>query len=136
MNLPPSASTNGAPKATRWSLLLLFLCLAGALSYLFNRSFDFSQALFSNDGPFGSQMAKPYVLPGAFFGIWNDLYWLGADNGNYSPNFTGGLLFLLGPHAFINFYAPFTALILGLCAWVFFRQLRFSPMACVLGGLA
>ncbi len=43
---------------------------------------------------------------------------------------------LLSPVAFLKIYAPFTLLFLGFSAWLFFRQLGFSPMVCVLGGIA
>jgi hypothetical protein len=81
-------------------------------------------------------MSSLYKMPQGFFGVWNDLYWLGSYGGNFSPNPTGLLLWGLGRRVFVNFYTPFTCLMLGLCAWVFFRQLRFNTLVCVLGGLA
>ena len=124
------------PRPNRGGFLLLLLCLLAILSFLFFPSFNLDQALFANDGPYGVQMSLYLRPPGSFFGIWNDLYWLGAYNGNYSLNITGALLFLLRPRLFVNFYAPLTSLILGLCAWFFFRRLRFNTFTCVLAGLA
>jgi len=112
------------------------LCLVAILTVLFLPSFDMGKALFANDGPYGGQMAAYLRPPGSFLGIWNDLFWLGAYSGNYSPNPTGLLLLTLGPRLFVNFYTPATALLAGVCAWFFFRQLRFNAMASVLGGLA
>ena len=33
-------------------------------------------------------------------------------------------------------YAPLTLFFTGFAAWLFFRQLRFSKMACIIGGVA
>jgi len=127
---------NRSSASARTSLLVLLACLVCVLSVLFYKSFSPAYALFSNDGPYGVQMANYLRLPGAFLGIWNDLFWLGAYNGNYSPNFTGLLLWGLGPRLFINFYAPLTCLIAGVCAWLFFRVLGLGSAPSVLGGLA
>src|SRR6185369_15079695 len=40
------------------------------------------------------------------------------------------------PVLFAKLFAPFGVLLLGLSAWCLFRQLRFRPWVCVLGGLA
>ncbi|PYI83857.1 MAG: hypothetical protein DME26_14355, partial [Verrucomicrobia bacterium] len=127
---PPSygGSTRG--------LLVLFACLVVVLFVLFSSSFKPEQALFANDGPLGAQASAIYKLPTAFFGIWNDQYWVGAYNGNYSPNFTGVLLWLLRPIWFNKLYVPLAQLILGLSAGYFFSKLKFQPAVCVLGGLA
>jgi Bacterial membrane protein YfhO len=127
---PPSSSTKS------YYLLLLAGCLVLVLGFLFSSSFVRGQALFANDGPLGAQVSDIYKLPGSFFGIWNDLQWIGAYNGNYSANVTGTLLWLLGPILFNKFYAPSGLFILGVCAAVFFKSLGFRGWACVLGGLA
>ncbi|MCX6902835.1 MAG: hypothetical protein NTW03_05045, partial [Verrucomicrobia bacterium] len=119
----------------RGGLWLLLACLAATLSFMFMASFDPHQALFANDGPYGVLMSNLYKLPDGFFGIWNNLYWLGTTSGNFMPNPTGLLLWGLGRRMFVNFYTPYTALMVGFAAWVFFRQLRFNALACVLGGL-
>src|SRR5688500_14366565 len=79
------------------SLLLLVFLLAAVLLVLFHKSFVPGQALFSNDGPLGVQVSRPLQMPQAFFGIWNDNYWLGAYNGFYVPNFSG-LIYAVSPH--------------------------------------
>src|SRR6185503_10021154 len=94
------------------------------------------EAVFANDGPLGAQVSDIYKMPGAFFGIWSDLYWLGAYGGNYAPNATGVLLWVLGPLAFNKFLVPISMLLLGLSAAVFYRQLGFGLPALVLGGVA
>ena len=110
--------------------------LAAVLLFFFFKSFVPGQALFSNDGPLAVQVAEPYKTPGAFFGIWNDLFWLGANNGSFLPNIWGTLLLVLGPYGYTNFHVPVMLLLLGLCAAYFFRQLGFKPLVCILGGLA
>jgi hypothetical protein len=42
----------------------------------------------------------------------------------------------MGPVGYSKFLAPFALFVLGLGAWTFFRQLKFSPLAATLGGLA
>ncbi len=42
----------------------------------------------------------------------------------------------MGPVGYSKFLPPFTLFILGIGAWTFFRQLKFSPLACTLGALA
>lgn len=118
------------------SLAILVAVLSAVLVVLFHKSFSPDQALFSNDAPIGAQMARPYALPDAFFGIWNDLYWLGLYNGNYAPNFTGIINSLPFKMARVNFYAPLSALVLGICAWIFFRRLGANSRVAILAALA
>ena len=42
---------------------------------------------------------------------------------------------LVSPVHHLKFYAPASMLFLGFGAWFFFRQLRFAPVVCALGGL-
>ncbi len=117
-------------------LPILGLVLALVLAVLFKDAFKADLAHFANDGPLGAQASRLYDLPGAFFGIWSDIYWVGAPGGNYTANFTGLLLWLLGPIAFNKFVVPTALLLLGLSAGAFFRSLGFRAMPCVLGGVA
>jgi hypothetical protein len=75
-------------------------------------------------------------LPARFAGTWRDIFWLGVDAPAASPDITMLLTTLLSPVAYLKTYAPFTLLFLGFSAWLFFRQLNFSPMVSVLGGVA
>jgi hypothetical protein len=113
--------------------LLLFV---GLLSGLFYGVFLPEQTKFSNDGPLGELMAQCHQLPDRFTGCWSDLNNVGFNSGAASPGITFGLQWLLGPVGFSKFYAVVGLLILGLGAWCFFRQLRLTPLACFLGGLA
>jgi len=123
-------------KSALRTLLVLVGLLAIVLTVLFNKSFQAGQALFANDGPYALQKARAYEMPGAFFGIWNDLYWLGANSGNFMPNVTGLYLWLLGPLGYINFSVPLSLMLLGLCAAFYFQQLGFNRWVCVVGGMA
>jgi hypothetical protein len=117
----------------RWMLLGL---LGGVLLALFYKSLDSHQVLFANDAPLGFLMAACNRLPGRFAGTWRDLVWLGGAGAASSPNITMVLSTLVSPVTYLKIYAPFTLLFLGFSAWLFFRQLNFNPMVCVLGGVA
>jgi hypothetical protein len=114
------------------TLLLYFAVLA----VLFYGVFLPGQTLFSNDGPLGELMAQCHRLPGRFLGCWTDLNNVGFNVGAASPGISICLQWLLGPLWFSKFYALLALLILGVGAWCFFRQMRLTPLACVLGGLA
>ena len=115
-----------------WTLLLYF----AVLSVFFYGVFLPGQTLFSNDGPLGELMAKCHQLPERFTGCWADLNNVGFNGGTASPGISSDLQWLLGPVWFSKFYALLSLLILGVGASCFFRQLRLTPLACVLGGLA
>ncbi len=110
--------------------------LAAILAVLFWKSFLPGYVHFSNDGPLAQQSAAYDRLPGAFMGIWSDLNDIGNSGGSASPDLCTFLRWLLGPVGYSKFLAPFAIFILGLGAWTFFRQLKFSPLAATLGGLA
>lgn len=112
---------------------LLFLVVLSVLLY---GVFLPAHTLFSNDGPLGQLMAQCHRLPGRFWGCWLDLNSIGFNGGAASPNIPLILQWLLGPVLFSKFFAIVSLLILGLSAWIFLRQMRLAPLACVLGGLA
>jgi hypothetical protein len=101
------------------SQLILVLCLFGfVVLAFFYQILAPGQVVFSNDGPVGQLASASHQLPARFTGCWEDLQWL------------------LRPVLFSKLYAPLSILILGLSAWVFFREMKLSAPACVLGGLA
>ena len=115
------------------------------LIVLFYRSFDPALVIFSNDGPVGTQVAAMnYVPANILTGSWQDLNSIGTIGGTLSVNITILLLYALqllmghviGSVAFAKVYTPIALLILGTGAWFFFRQLRLSPLAAILGALA
>ena len=116
-----------------WLLLAL---LGGTLLVLFLKSLDPHQILFANDAPLGFLRAECNSLPERFAGTWRNLTWVGGEAPAASPNITMLLATLVSPVVYLKIYAPFTLLFLGFSAWLFFRQLTFSPMVCVLGGVA
>ncbi|MBN2505307.1 MAG: YfhO family protein [Verrucomicrobia bacterium] len=124
-------------KALNRRHVVLFLIYALVLlGVLFRESFLPDKAHFSNDGPLGAIQPLSAHVASDYFGRWLDLNWVGAPGGASAPNFSFGLMMLVGAVGYAKFYAPFALLILGLCAWFFFRQLKFGPVVCVLGGLA
>jgi hypothetical protein len=75
-------------------------------------------------------------LPAAFTGVWGDLNDVGGGGGAWPIDINGLCRWLLGPLGYAKFFPPMTLLILGMSAWIFFRQLKFSPATCLLGALA
>ena len=129
-----ASSTERVGQSKAW--LLCVALLIGVLFMLFMRSLKPEMVLFANDGPLGANMAKAIDPPSSFKAVWFDLNWLGNNAGSQPVTVTYLLLWLLGPVGFAKLYGPITLLLLGLSGWLFFRQTRFRPMVCILGGLA
>jgi hypothetical protein len=123
-------------KAPRRNGLFFPILLAVILAVLFAKSFLPGYVHFSNDGPLGQQNAAWRQLPAGFTGSWYDLNDIGTDVGAIPPAPSSLIFLLLGPVGYAKFLAPIALFILGLGAWTLFRQLKFSPLAAVLGGLA
>ena len=111
-------------------LLLVVLVL------FFWRSFMPGYVHFSNDGPLAQQNSAWLQLPGAFTGSWADLNVIGFNGGTYTFSISALIKWLLGPVGYSKFFTPAALFILGLGAWTFFRQLKLSPLAAMLGALA
>lgn len=129
--------TSAAPKAAStggWGAALLIFTAVLVVSLY--GVFLPGQTLFSNDGPLGQLMAECHRLPSRFTGCWLDTTGIGVNGGLALPDITFDLQWLMGPILFSKFYAIISLLLLGFGAWLFFRQLRLSPLACILGGLA
>jgi hypothetical protein len=127
--------TGAKQKRFNGSFLLLVLLLGGTLAVLCRQGFRPYEVFWANDLPLGALMESSAKLPGSFFGYWEDFYWLGGANVAFPPNLSNILMAILTPQIHLKFYPPLSMCFLGFGAWFFFRQLRFSPMACVLGGL-
>jgi hypothetical protein len=112
------------------------LVLAIIMAVLFGKSFLPGYCHFSNDGPLGEQMAAWGRFPQSLTGVWDDLNDIGNNSGASAPDVTVLLHMILGPVGFAKFLAPIALFTLGLGAWTFFRQLKLSPLAAALGGLA
>jgi hypothetical protein len=123
----------GQPRQRQFFFVIL---LAIVLGLLFAKSFMVEYVHFANDGPVGVQMRASESLPAGFTGSWGDLNDIGSSGGAYPPSPSILIRWLLGPVGYAKFYAPVALFILGLGAWTFFRQLKFSPLAAALGALA
>lgn len=110
--------------------------LAVILAALFWRSFLPGYVHFSNDSPLGQQNVNWMQLPGGFTGMWDDLNDVGYGVGTYPPTVSVLFKWIAGPVGYAKFYAPFALLIVGLGAWTFFRALKFTSTAALLGALA
>jgi Bacterial membrane protein YfhO len=121
------------PKNLGWFAPVL---LSIVLAVLFWRSFVPGYVHFSNDGPLGMQNSAWMRLPDGFSGLWYDLNSIGNSAGAFSPDLTTLIRWIIGPVAYAKFLAPIALWILGVGAWFCFRQMKLSPLAAVLGGLA
>jgi hypothetical protein len=132
MNEDLSGAKQKKRKASFW---LLFILLGGTLAVLCRQGFQPYEVFWANDLPLGALVESSARLPASFFGSWSDFYWLGGPNVAFPPNLTNMCMALLSPEHHLKFYVPLSMFFLGFGAWFLFRQLRFSPMACVIGGL-
>ncbi|MFN0066142.1 MAG: hypothetical protein ACKVYV_00755 [Limisphaerales bacterium] len=133
--MPDSSSRSAAWR----SLAALVGVLVVVLAWLFRDNFNPALCLFANDGPLGLAKAAQYrdlLNPRSLLQTWADLNWVGMYGGTSPLPFTTSLFLLLDPRNFISFAPPLISLFLGVCAWLFFRALRFHPAVCALGGLA
>jgi hypothetical protein len=122
---------------TFWrSFIVLFVVLLVVFSGLFYKSFLQGQVLFANDFPLGAAFSSALHMPGQFSGVWSDLNWLGLEGGSAPVDISMMALWMSGPVFYAKFWQPLSLIFLGLCAWVFCRSLKLSPVACVLCGLA
>ena len=121
-------------KNPRWWLVPAFF--AAVLACLFWRSFLPGFVHFNNDGPLGMQNAAWLHLPEAIMGAWDDLNSIGSNGGQSGLGLLTMIQWAIGPIGMAKFITPIGLWILGVGAWYFFRQLKFSPLAAVLGGLA
>ncbi|HNQ89702.1 MAG TPA: hypothetical protein PKM73_13875 [Verrucomicrobiota bacterium] len=116
--------------------LCVVLFLAVLLGWMFAKSFRPEMVHFSSDGPLGASSAAFFSVPGIFFGIWQDLNWVGGWGGAGAPNVTNLLLWVLGPLFFGKFYAALSLLVLGVAVWFAFLRLGFRLWVCGLGAIA
>lgn len=136
VNAMNGESSAAKQKRFNGSFVLLLLCLGGTLAVLCRQGFLAYQVFWANDITLGAAMESSNKLPGAIFVCWADYFWLGGQSVAYPPNLSNFCMALLTPEVFLKFYAPLSMLFLGFGAWFFFRQLRFAPRVCILGGLA
>ncbi len=124
-------------RSKRWnSFLFITGLLVFLLGSLFYQSFIPGKVVFSNDGPLCGSVEAANQLPQIFTGAWWDLNFIGSNGGMAVPCVSSLLRLVTGPVGDAKFFVPVALLILGLGAWVFFRQLKLTPLAAVLGALA
>lgn len=130
-------SGQSSPKASSGStFLLLCAVLAITLATLFAPSFRSGWTHFLNDGPLGALKADYNKTPDAFFGVWQDLNWIGSHGGSLLPSFTFGQFQLLGPVGYSKFHAPIALFGLGIATWFACRLLGFNRSVSFLTAIA
>ncbi|MGA2542068.1 MAG: hypothetical protein ABSG78_10995 [Verrucomicrobiota bacterium] len=130
-------TNTGTPeKIRRGSGLLLLALLGGAMALLCHQAFQSHWVMWANDSQLGAIKSASARLPDTYFGHWLDHWWIGMDIPASSPTVAAILGTLLSPEVYLAIFTPLTMLLLGFSAWVLFRQLKFAPIVCVLGGLA
>ena len=131
-----SSNTDNGRVINAKGLFAAAFSLIVVMAFLFQDSFKSGQVHFANDGPLGVMVSHALALPQMFKGFWMDLYWLGI-NGKYATvSVTYGITWLLGPVGFAKFYDPICQVILGLCAWAFFRSMGLRTALSTVGALA
>lgn len=129
------SSSQASAFVTKGGFKAFILCLGVVLAVLFVHSFLPGWVQFSNDGPLGALNAA-WLRPGpSLTGQWLDIYWLGQHTGSL-PLDLNSLFQVLGPVGYSKFMPPLSVLFLGICAWVFFRQMKLAPMLCLVASLA
>ena len=116
--------------------LMAVLLIVAVLLPFWKALFCHDYTVFSNDAPLGQLMAEWAKQPSATFACWEDLNWLGTAEPSGMLTISMLLFNVVGPLIYSKIYAPFAIMFVGLSAWFFFRQWKFSPAVCVLGGLA
>ena len=111
------------------------------LAFLFRWSFLPGNVLSANDAPMG--FVKHYFETGLDgWGGWLDHTWVGFAAPGRGLSLTTLYALLCaesggqGAVTFANFYAPVCLWVLGMCAWIFFRQIGGGGAVCLLGALA
>lgn len=132
----PAAGAETRPPLLARPWVLATLLLVAVLGGLFLRSLAPQFVVHSNDGPLGGMAAQQNRLPAILTGLWQDLNWLGSEAPTPSPTLSTALRLVTTPVGFSKLFCPFSLLVLGLSAAFCFRQLRLSPLASILGGLA
>ena len=122
-------STSKSPARLMWILAIL-------LAALFAKSFQPGQVLFVNDTTLGQMKTAANHLPSAFAGKWYDGTWVGTEGPSTPLSLSSLLAWIFPAEFYLKVYAPFTLFFLGVSAWIFFRQLEFQLVVCVLGGIA
>ena len=131
--MPPSPPQS--PPSPRRPLLVLLSILIVVIGGLFYKLLLPGWVMFNNDNPLGALQAQSAGAWNDITSAWSGLNWLGIGGPGGFVRLSHILFASLGPYYFLKLMAPLSLVILGLSAGFFFRQLKFTPLACVLGGL-
>ena len=131
--MPPSPPQS--PPSPRRPLLVLLSILIVVIGGLFYKLLLPGWVMFNNDNPLGALQAQSAGAWHDITSAWSGLNWLGIGGPGGFVRLSHILFASLGPYYFLKLMAPLSLVILGLSAGFFFRQLKFTPLACVLGGL-
>ena len=139
----PNSDTPQNPVSLWWKDAFIALGVFGlVMACLFRESFERDKVVFANDAPLGQIQAHAND-ENKGWAFWQDLNWVGGEAPSAMPNFTKAFfetcLWMGGESGavlFSKWYQPSSLVLLGFCAWVFFRALRFRQPVCLLGGLA
>ncbi len=132
----PVAIPSTTRSKRRDSFLIIACLLVLTLGALFYQSFVPGEVIFSNDGPLCGLIEAQNRLPQIFTGAWRDLNSIGENGGMAAPSVSTLLRLVTGEVGYAKFLVPVALFILGIGAWAFFRQLKLTPLAAILGGLA
>ena len=130
-----SDGTGAKPSRRVRHWLLLLALLGGALAVLCHDGFKPYDVMWANDTALGALDASSARLPATYSGHWMDGNWIGVKIPSSSPTLATLLATFISPELYLKIFAPLTMLLLGFSAWALFRQLKFVPMVCVVGGL-
>ncbi|MCS7090299.1 MAG: hypothetical protein RMN51_08345 [Verrucomicrobiota bacterium] len=130
-----SQSGAGSAQERRRATLVGVVVVLAALGMLFWDNFQPDRVLFSNDAPYGAMEADHASAWKTLTGYWHDLNWLGYGAPAASPGITTLLRLITSTLTFCKIYAVFALLFVGWAAWVWARQMRWSPWVAVLLGL-
>ena len=120
----------------RKGFLLCAAIVALLLSFLFFRAFTPDYVVFSNDGPYGLMMPPQNRMPAILTGLWQDLNWIGGAVPAPVPSVSSALRLVASPLIVSKIFPAFSLFVVGICAWICFRQYKFSHLACLLVAVA
>ena len=118
------------------SAFVFLVVLIAIFAGLFIQSFNPDKVVFSNDGPLGSVVAECRSMPEIMTGVWADSNWIGGPEPTPTPGPSLWLRLVTNPVILDKLYAPVSLMIIACCAYILFWRMKFSPIACLLAGLA
>jgi hypothetical protein len=131
-----STASGWKSKVGQWQWLLFLLLMGAALVVVCPEMLKPGYVSWSNDTSLGAYKTASANLPDVYTGHWIDGNWIGIEDPANAPTVSAILEQLTSPVLFEKIFPPFTMWLLGFSAWLLFRQLKFAPAVCIIGGLA